>query len=209
MLASCLHKRGLPRLTLDIASICAYSLHCRAKPGDLPSLADAYLDNTNDDQYKLNPLWSENISDSLPPELQRLQLTSPVRTPHFQNNQIDLALLSGEETDTEREYCSREGSPMSPYSPLYSSVSSSVGLSFPLTPAWASSETDSAPSRSRFGSMSTHLSYATSSELMPDSELHSPTLSSPRGSTPDCAIHWSLTYTSREDGEADEELRGF
>ncbi|KAG1750402.1 uncharacterized protein EDB91DRAFT_1078445 [Suillus paluster] len=138
------HKRGLPPLTLDIPSICTHSSRSGAKRGDLPSFADAYLDNTNDDQYKLNALWPENISDSLPPELQRLQLTSPVRTQHvLQNNQIDPALLTGEDTNSRREYYWGElSSPMSPYSPLGSGVSPSLGFPSPLTPMYASVETE-------------------------------------------------------------------
>ncbi|KAG2137486.1 hypothetical protein DEU56DRAFT_756067 [Suillus clintonianus] len=66
-----------------------------AEPGDLSPLVDTA--NMENEHYRLNPLWSENISDSLPPELQPFLLPHPVRTQNLQDNQIDPGLLSGDD----------------------------------------------------------------------------------------------------------------
>ncbi|KAG1835422.1 hypothetical protein DFJ58DRAFT_735532 [Suillus subalutaceus] len=62
-----------------------------AESDDLPSLTDAEWKNLEDRQYKLNPLWPENVSDSLPPELQPFLLSRPVGTQHLQDNKAKLA----------------------------------------------------------------------------------------------------------------------
>jgi hypothetical protein len=61
------------------------------EPDDLPSLTDAEWENLEDSQYKLNPLWPENTSDSLPPELQPFLLSRPLRPQHLQVSQTNLA----------------------------------------------------------------------------------------------------------------------
>jgi hypothetical protein len=61
------------------------------EPDDLPSLTDAEWENLEDSQYKLNPLWPENTSDSLPPELQPFLLSRPLRPQHPQVSQTNLA----------------------------------------------------------------------------------------------------------------------
>ncbi|KAG2133781.1 uncharacterized protein EDB93DRAFT_1173378 [Suillus bovinus] len=60
---------------------------------DRSSLMDVEWHNLEDSHYRLNPLWPENISDSLPPELQPFLLSGPVRPHHLQDNQTDWALL--------------------------------------------------------------------------------------------------------------------
>jgi len=189
---------GLHPLTLDLASL---NSHSDAKPGDLPSLAEAYQDNTKDNQYRLPALWPENISDSLPPELQRLQLSSPVCTQNVQIDPIDPALLTTEEINNrEREGCMEEASPLPPYSP--SGFSVSPNLRFPSSPVipeeqrhhslnedWTTPglKISPAPPRLRFGNISAYLTPAFNSATgigsMTDSEYHilsvtlSPTLS--------------------------------
>ncbi|KAG2354299.1 hypothetical protein BDR07DRAFT_1465108 [Suillus spraguei] len=54
---------------------------------DLPSLTDAEWKSLEDSQYRLNPLWPEKISDSLPPEL---LLPRPAHPQHLRDNQADL-----------------------------------------------------------------------------------------------------------------------
>ncbi|KAG2078496.1 hypothetical protein BDR04DRAFT_315295 [Suillus decipiens] len=58
---------------------------------DLPSLTEAEWKSLEDSQYRLNPLWPEKTSDSLPPELQQLILPRPVHPRNLQDNQADLA----------------------------------------------------------------------------------------------------------------------
>ncbi|KAG2039097.1 hypothetical protein BDR03DRAFT_265615 [Suillus americanus] len=62
-----------------------------AESDDLPSLTDAEWKDLEDSQDKLNPLWPENISDSLPSELQPFLLSRPVHRQHLQDNQTKLA----------------------------------------------------------------------------------------------------------------------
>jgi hypothetical protein len=130
-------KGDSPPLTSDIANLCSPSRNSNVQ---LPSLSDAYWDDTKDDQYKLSDLWPENISDSLPVELQRFQLSSPVHTGwHMRNEQIDPALLTFklEEASWEEDYMNNV-SPLSPhssmsaYSPLDSCISPYSALN-PLT----------------------------------------------------------------------------
>ncbi|KAG1894581.1 uncharacterized protein F5891DRAFT_716042 [Suillus fuscotomentosus] len=52
-----------------------------------PSLTDVKGDNLEDSHYRLNPLWPENISESLPSELQPFLLSRPVRPQHLQDKQ--------------------------------------------------------------------------------------------------------------------------
>lgn len=173
---------GLDPLSLDLAGLCS---HPNSKPGDLPSLAEAYQDSTKDDQYRLTALWPENISDSLPPELQRLQLSSPVRI-----NQIDPTLLTREEKmDREREGCMEEVSPLLSYPPSGFSVSPNFRFpSSPVTPEeqqrhslyedWTPSNLGINPVSSRllFDNMTTYLTPAFDSTMgsrsMTDSEYH-------------------------------------
>jgi hypothetical protein len=171
-------------LTLDLASLCRHSV---AKPGDLPSLAEAFQDDTKDDQYRLTALWPENISDSLPPELQRLQLSSSVCGQSIQLNQIDPALLTRKEKNN-IESCMGGVSPLPPYSPP--GFSMSPNLRFPsslvnpgeqqcrsLHENWTplSLRISPVPSRSQFD-MSAYLtpafSSATGSRSTTDSEHH-------------------------------------
>ncbi|KAG1816788.1 uncharacterized protein BJ212DRAFT_1461295 [Suillus subaureus] len=215
---------GLHPLALDLASLCS---HSDAKPGDLPCLAEAYRDDTMDDQYRLPALWPENISDSLPPELQRLQLSSPVCTQNVQINQIDPALLTREETNNrEREGCMGELSPLPPYSP--SGFSLSPNLRFPPSPVtpeeqqhhsvcedWrpSSLRISPAPSRLRSDNLSAYLTpafnFATDNRSMTDSQYHTlpVTLSPPL--TP-LTPFISASPTPAEEGEfGDELLRGY
>ncbi|KAG2344741.1 hypothetical protein BDR05DRAFT_179449 [Suillus weaverae] len=76
---------------------------------DIPSLTDAEWDNLGDRHCKLNPLWPENISDSLPSELQPFLLSHPVRPQHVQDNQTYLTLLR---RDDKRAHSIREESPL-------------------------------------------------------------------------------------------------
>ncbi|KAG1816729.1 uncharacterized protein BJ212DRAFT_1480588 [Suillus subaureus] len=62
-----------------------------AESDDLLSLTDAEWENLECSQYKLNPLWPENISDSLPPELQPFLLSRPVHRQHLRDNRVKLA----------------------------------------------------------------------------------------------------------------------
>ncbi|KAG2357765.1 hypothetical protein BDR07DRAFT_1528515 [Suillus spraguei] len=61
-----------------------------AESDDLPSLTDAEWENLEDSQYRLNPLWPQNISDSLPHELQPFLLSRPVHPQRPQDNQTNL-----------------------------------------------------------------------------------------------------------------------
>ncbi|KAJ8592054.1 hypothetical protein M405DRAFT_75484 [Rhizopogon salebrosus TDB-379] len=153
-------KGGLPPLILDVASSCSHS------DVKLPSLSDAYWDDSRDDQYKLNDLWPENISDSLPPELQRFQLTSPVRTQHTRNEYIDPAQLilanpSEEKEDWMNEvylpsHYSPEGSiivsPLSPHS-LEGSIIVSPGSNSSGSPESVGSRSPSPSFRRDLGSL--------------------------------------------------------
>ncbi|KAG0699611.1 hypothetical protein DFH29DRAFT_1081186 [Suillus ampliporus] len=199
-------RRGLHPLTLDITGLC---IHSNAKPGDLPSLADAYWDNTKDDQLT-------------PPELQRLQMSSPGCTQHVHRNQIDPVLLTGEETIGEREGCMGEVSPLSPYSTLAYSVSPNLGYPSPLTPAdqlrhslyedWTPPrlEIGPAPSQLRFGSMSAYLTpvvnSTASSRSVPGSQIHilPVTISPPL--SPLITPFTSASPTPAEEGEFGEGL---
>lgn len=123
-------KGDSPPLTSDIANPCSPS---RSYNVQLPSLSDVYWNDRKDDQYKLSALWPENISDSLPLELQRFQLSSPVHSGwHMQTEHIDPALLTFhklKEATWEEEDSMSNVSPLSPhpsmsaYSPLDSCVS--------------------------------------------------------------------------------------
>jgi hypothetical protein len=172
-------------LTLDLASLCS---HPDAKPGDLPSLAEAYQDDTKDGQYRLTALWPENITDSLPPELQCLQLSSSLCAQSIQLDQIDPALLTRKEKKS-RESCMGGVSHLPPFSP--STVSMSPNLRFPSSPVtpgeqqchslyedWTplSSRIGSVPSRSQLDNTSAYLTPAfsstTGSRSTTDSERH-------------------------------------
>ncbi|KAG2078494.1 hypothetical protein BDR04DRAFT_315101 [Suillus decipiens] len=68
---------------------------------DLPSLTDAEWEDLEDSQYRLNPLWPQNISHSLPPELQPFLLSRPVHRQRPQDNQTNLT------RDDEKDDCIR------------------------------------------------------------------------------------------------------
>ena len=121
-------KGDSPPLTSDIANLCSPS---RSSNVQLPSLSDVYWNDTKDDQYKLSDLWPENISDSLPLELQRFQLSSPVHTGwHVQNEQINPALLPFklEAASWEEEDYMSNVSSLSPHSSMsaYSALDSCI-----------------------------------------------------------------------------------
>ncbi|KAG2356836.1 hypothetical protein BDR07DRAFT_1612866 [Suillus spraguei] len=217
-------RASMHPLTSDLASLCSRS---DTKPGDLPSLAEAYPDNTKDNQYRLPALWPENISESLPPELQRLQLSSPVCAQIVQNNQIDPTLLGREETyNRKREGCMGEASPLPPYSP--SCFSMSPNLKFPSSPVtheeqqlhsrlyddWTPSSLriSPAPSRLRFSNMSAYLTpvfnSATGRRSTTDSE-HNILPITPSPPLSPLTPFISASPTLAEDGVfGDELLRG-
>ncbi|KAG1873401.1 hypothetical protein C8R48DRAFT_453918 [Suillus tomentosus] len=62
-----------------------------------PSSMDVEWNNLEDNHYKLNPLWPENISHSLPPELQPCLLSRPVRPQYPQGNQTERAQSRGDD----------------------------------------------------------------------------------------------------------------
>lgn len=229
MLADFSCKTGLLPLALDTASLCSCSTRSDVK---LPSLSDLYWDNTDDDQYKLNDLCPENISDSLPPELQRFQLTSPVRTQQVRHDHIHPAMLMLGETSNEREGYVSEGSPLSPYSPPgsgvspyssmlpyssaspYSRLSPSIGFSPPIPdfhrgmrPLSLAARLGLLPSQSRYGSTLTYLTpvltRATSNGSMPPHVL--PFSFSPPSLSPPISPFTSTPTTPTFDEDEDDD----